>query len=169
MSDIFLDVTFYQCHSWRGDTYIGTARLKPSEAGPGKVDYGWHYLEDHRVQSEWDNLWRIINEQSPIGREQYDLGQVLIRMVRHRDGSGSVARIRAAQAMKELAMLRHELEMLANEADGDKSKDDDYVSNDDNNKVSSSDASRRNLHGGNGQKKGYDFNNYKITRIREQL
>ena len=152
MSDIYLDVTFYQCHSWRGDTYIGTARLKPSEAGPGKVDYRWHYLEDHRVQSEWDNLWRVINEQSPIGREQYDLGQVLIRMVRHRDGSGSVARIRAAQAMKELAMLRHELEMLADEADEDKSKDDDGV-NDDNNKVSSSDASMRKLHGGNGQKK----------------
>ena len=129
MSDIYLDITFYQCHSWRGDTYIGTARLKPAEAGPGKVDYRWHYLEDHRVQSEWENLWRVINEQSPMGRDNYDLGQVLVRMVRHRDGSGSVARIRAAQAMKELAMLKHELEMLAeaDEADMDKSKNDDDV------------------------------------------
>ena len=86
-----------------------------------------------------------------MGRDNYDLGQVLVRMVRHRDGSGSVAKIRAAQAMKELAMLKHELEMLAgaDEADMDKSKNDDDVEN----KVLSSNASMMKLQGSNGQKK----------------
>ncbi len=82
------------------------------------MDYRWHYLEDHRPRSEWDNLWRVINEQAPIGKEDYDLGQVLVRLVRHRDGSGSVAKIRALQAMKELSMLEHELEILTGAVTG---------------------------------------------------
>ena len=57
-----------------------------------------------------------------MGRDNYDLGQVLVRMVRHRDGSGSVAEIRAAQAMKELAMLKHELEMLAEADEADRTR-----------------------------------------------
>jgi CRP-like cAMP-binding protein len=118
MADVYLDITFYQVHSWRNDTYLGSARIKPAAAEPGKVDYRWHYLEDHRPRSEWDNLWRVINEQAPIGKEDYDLGQVLVRLVRHRDGSGSVAKIRALQAMKELAMLEHELEILTGAVTG---------------------------------------------------
>ena len=86
MSDIYLDVTFYQRHSWRGDTHIGTARLKPSEAGPERLTID-AYLEDHRVQSEWDTLARD-HEQSPIGREQLTWPSPN-SMVRHRDGSGS--------------------------------------------------------------------------------
>ena len=40
------------------------------------------------------------------------------KTVRHRDGSGSVAKIRALQAMKELSMLEHELEILTGAVTG---------------------------------------------------
>ena len=119
MSQIVLDITFWHTHSWRKDTYIGSARITPASAQPGKVNYEWHYLEDHRPVTEWDKLWRMVQEQGPVGKDEFDLGQVLVKMARHRDGSGEIARLRALQSLRELAMLEHELERLYGKLDPD--------------------------------------------------
>ena len=54
----------------------------------------------------------MAQEQWPVGKDEFDLGQVLVKIARHRDGSGEIARLRALQSMRELAMLEHELERL---------------------------------------------------------
>ena len=119
MSQIVLDITFWHTHSWRKDTYIGSARITPASAQPGKVNYEWHYLEDHRPVTEWDKLWHMVQEQGPVGKDEFDLGQVLVKMARHRDGSGEIARLRALQSLRELSMLEHELERLYGKLDPD--------------------------------------------------
>ena len=112
MSQLFLRVEFWQCHAWREDTYLGTAQLKPASVQPGTVHHEWHYLEDLRQLSEFDKLWRMATEQGSLLNEEFDLGQVLIKMVRHRDGHGEVSRMRAIQAMNELSMLEDEVDRL---------------------------------------------------------
>lgn len=99
-------ITLYQCHSWRPPTYIGTVKINPVDIRLGQVTKQWYRLKNLETPSECDvimNACKAEREGSRKKKRKKKMGQILLRMVRHRDSGGRDAQLRASQGIRELA------------------------------------------------------------------
>ena len=95
-------ITMYQCHSWRPNSYIGTVIIYPNDVRLGVVQKKWYRLKNMQPQTECDIICKSIAEQDGVKRKKNVQGQLLLRLVRHRDSGGRDAQLRQSQGIREL-------------------------------------------------------------------
>jgi CRP-like cAMP-binding protein len=110
-------ITLYQCHSWRPRTYIGSFKVHPVDIRLGQVTKQWYRLKNMETPSECDVIMSACASERQ-GRKKKKkknpMGQILLRMLRHRDSGGRDAQLRASQGIRELSKAaKHDTSMTA--------------------------------------------------------
>ena len=110
-------ITLYQCHSWRPRTYIGSIKVHPVDIRLGQVTKQWYRLKNMETPSECDVIMGACAAERQ-GRKKRKkktaMGQLLLRMIRHRDSGGRDAQLRASQGIRELSKsTKHDTSMTA--------------------------------------------------------
>eukprot|EP00946_MAST-07B_sp_MAST-7B-sp1_P005126 g5126.t1 len=112
-----LVVTLYQCHSWRPRSYIGSFKVHPIEIRLGQVTKQWYRLKNMETPSECDVLMNACQaeRQGKFRTKKKPLGQLLLRMIRHRDSGGRDAQLRHTQGIRELSSTSRNGDLLTAE------------------------------------------------------
>lgn len=116
LESLEIEVTLYQCHSWRPRSYIGSFKVHPVDIRLGQVTKQWHRLKNMETPSECDVIMRACQaeNQGRFNRKKKPNGQLLVRTIRHRDSGGRDAQLRASQGIRELSSVsRHDGLMTA--------------------------------------------------------
>ena len=103
LENLEICITMHQCHSWRPNSYIGTVIIYPGDIRLGVVQKQWHRLRNLEQPNECDIICKGIAQQDGVKRKKKIHGQLLLKIVRHRDSNGRDAQLRASQGIRELS------------------------------------------------------------------